>query len=182
LDAAGFRLRQRDASSVPHRLSFTCLVFADDARFQRLALLVQKQLADVGVEMKLVPLLQKDLEPRLVSGDFDSFLFEMYGRSVTWTYIFWHSQHGSPLMDTGFHSADPVLDRLRASRSDEEARSAVADLAAVMHDDPPAAFLAWQTTTRAVSNRFDVRSENDRDIFANVWQWRPAGAGEQADR
>ena len=46
------RATGRDGS-VPRRLSFTCLVFANDPRFERLAVLVQKQLADVGVDMKL---------------------------------------------------------------------------------------------------------------------------------
>ena len=52
----------------------------------------------------------------------------------------------------------------------------VAQLARVFYDDPPAAFLAWQEQTRAVSRKFDVRPEDKRDILTNLWQWRPAGA------
>ena len=180
LDAAGFRLKQTAASSVPARFSFTCLVFADDSRFERLALLVQKQFADIGVEMKLLPLKQQDLESRLLSGDFDAFLFEMAGRTLTWTYEFWHSQQSRHLMNSGYRSADAVLDHLRAASTDDEVRAATRDLARVMHDDPPAAFLAWQTTTRAVSTRFDVQPEKDRDILANIWQWRLASLDQQA--
>jgi len=51
-----------------------------------------------------------------------------------------------------------------------------------MHDDPPAAFIAWQTASRAVSARFDVAAEPDRDILSNLWMWRPAGAATQAAR
>jgi ABC-type transport system substrate-binding protein len=142
---------------------------------------VQKQLADVGVDMQLVPVKDtREWVDRMRTGNFDAFLFEMYGRSLSWVYQLWHSNSGE--LNSGYRSADNALERLRSSRSDDEIRAAIAELTRVMHDDPPAAFLAWQTTTRAVSNRFDVRSENDRDIFANVWQWRPAGAGEQADR
>jgi hypothetical protein len=52
----------------------------------------------------------------------------------------------------------------------------------VLHADPPAAFLVWQATSRAVSTKFDVEAEDNRDIFVNVWQWRPAGAPKQASR
>ena len=76
--------------------------------------------------------------------------------------------------NTGYKAADAVLDRLRGAASDEQVRASVADLLRVMHDDPPAVFIAWQTTARAVSNKFDVASEPNRDILSNVWQWRVA--------
>jgi hypothetical protein len=47
-----------------------------------------------------------------------------------------------------------------------------------MHDDPPAAFLAWQATSRAVSTKFDVAPEENRDIITNAWLWRPAANGQ----
>jgi hypothetical protein len=78
--------------------------------------------------------------------------------------------------DSGYRSADAVLDRLKQARSDEEVRAAVAQLAEVFHDDPPAAFLTWLQQTRAVSTKFNVSAEDNRDILTNLWQWRPADA------
>ena len=52
LDGAGLKVRP-GKGSVPMRFAFTCLVFADDSRFERLAMLIQKQLADVGIDMKI---------------------------------------------------------------------------------------------------------------------------------
>jgi ABC-type transport system substrate-binding protein len=186
LDNAGFKARPQNDGTVPARFSFTCLVFASDPRFERLAVLVQKQLADVGVEMKLLPLKQEDLETRLKSGDFDAFLFEMFGRSISYAYEFWHTHEGREAKDilfkSGYRSADLVLDRMRSARSDEEVRSSVAEFARILHDDPPAAFLAWQATSRAVSTKFDVQAEDNRDILTNVWQWRLAGVPKQAGR
>jgi peptide/nickel transport system substrate-binding protein len=175
LDKAGLQTRPKGDGTVPARFSFTCLVFAGDSRFDRLAVLVQKQLADVGIEMKLLPLPQKELVPRLARGDFDAFLFEMAGRSLSWVYEFWRSHDGA-LVNSGYTSADAVLDRIRIARSEDEVRAAVAELERVMHEDPPAAFLAWQATSRAVSTKFDVAAEDDKDILNNLWQWRPAGA------
>jgi len=181
LDAAGLRARPNADGTVPARFSFTCLVFADDTRFERLAVLVQKQLSDVGIEMKLLPLKQPDLEQRVRTGVFDAFLFEFFGRSLSWTYEFWRHRDGG-LQNTGYTAADGVLDRIRGAKSDEEVKAGVTELARLLHDDPPGAFLAWQETTRAVSNRFNVQSENGRDIFTNLWQWRAADAPRQASR
>jgi peptide/nickel transport system substrate-binding protein len=175
LDRAGLPARPGPNGGLPIRFSFTCLAFAEDARFERLAVLVQKQLADVGIEMKLLPLNQTEMEKRLGRGDFDAFLFEMFGRSLSYAYEFWHHHEGARA-DTGYRAADAVLDRMRAATSDDQMRTGVADLARVLHQDPPAAFIAWQTTSRAVSTKFDVSAEPNRDILSNVWQWHLAGA------
>jgi peptide/nickel transport system substrate-binding protein len=181
LDEAGLKPKPRPDGTIPPRFSFTCLVFSDDTRFYRTAILVQKQLADVGIDMKLEPVAQKALGLRAGKGDFDAFVFEMAGRSLSWAYEFWRSKEGG-LINTGYTSADGILDRIRAARSDDETRAAFAELQRVMHDDPPAVFLTWQSTSRAVSTKFDVAAEKDRDIISNIWQWRPAGATKQAKR
>ena len=41
---------------MPSRLRFTCLVRAGDLTEERIALLVQRQLYDVGVDMQIEPL------------------------------------------------------------------------------------------------------------------------------
>jgi peptide/nickel transport system substrate-binding protein len=181
LDSAGLKIRPRPGGSMPARFSFTCLVFAEDPRFERFAVLVQKQLADVGIDMKLLPLSQTEMEARLKAGDFDAFLFEMFGRSLSWVYEFWHSQEAGHFKG-GYRGADAVLDGIRGARSDDEVRAGMRELARVLHDDPPAAFLAWQATSRAVSTKFDVVEEKNRDILGNVWQWRPAVPVKQASR
>jgi peptide/nickel transport system substrate-binding protein len=181
LDGAGLKIHQQRDGTMPSRFAFTCLVFAEDPRFERFAVLVQKELADVGIDMKLLPLNQKEMEARLKSGDFDAFLFELFGRSLSWVYEFWHSQEQGHFQG-GYRSADAVLERIRGAGSDDEVRTAVAELARVLHDDPPAAFLAWQETSRAVSTTFDVAPEEKRDILGNVWQWRPVDVSRKVTR
>jgi peptide/nickel transport system substrate-binding protein len=181
LDAAGLTEHAPAGRSGPARFSFTCLVYAGDTRFERLAVLLQKQLADVGVDMTLEPLSQKELVTRLGKGDFDAFLFELAGRSLSWAYQWWHF-NPEGRFNSGYKSADAVLEKIRGARSDDEVRVGVAQLARILHDDPPAAFLAWQSTARAVSTKFDVAAEPKRDILTNLWQWRPATATKQASR
>ena len=175
LDEAHFPARTTPKSPVPIRLTFTCLVFANDTRFERLEVLVQKELADIGIEMRLEPVPIDKFGDRVARGDFDAFLFELAGRSLGWVYEFWHSVPKTRF-DSGYRAADAALDRLKAAVTDEETRAAVADVQRVFHDDPPAAFLAWQEQTRAVSTKFDVAAEDKRDILTNLWQWRPADA------
>jgi peptide/nickel transport system substrate-binding protein len=181
LDAAGYPLRPNPQSGVPIRLQFECLVFADDTRFDRVALLVQKQLADVGIDMRLVPLGLEAFGRRVAAGEFDTFLMEMSGRSLSRAYEFWRSHEGI-VINSGYSAADSVLDKVRAARSEDEVRSAVADLGRVLHEDPPAAFLVWQEMSRAVLAKFDVVPEDRRDILTNLWMWRPASAPVQAQR
>ena len=179
LDEAGYPARPNPQTAVPIRFAFKCLVFAEDQRFDRIALLVQRQLADVGIDMQLVPVPLKQLGSMSAAGDFDAFVMEMSGRSLSRVYEFWRSRDGA-FVNSGYMAADAVLDRIRAATKEDDVRSAVADLGRVLHDDPPAAFLVWQETSRAVSAAFDVVPEEKRDILTNLWMWRPSTAPREA--
>jgi peptide/nickel transport system substrate-binding protein len=181
LDAAGFPQRRRTAPEMPSRFEFTCLVFADDARFERLALVIQKQLFDIGVAMKLQPVTSRELASHISRGDFDAFIIELASvRSLSWVYYFWHSPKPGSLFDTGYRAADAVLERLRRATSDEETRDAVAEVLQVFRTDPPAVFIAWQEQSRAVSTKFVVPGEGERDVLGSVWQWQLGPITQQA--
>jgi peptide/nickel transport system substrate-binding protein len=179
LDAAG--ARRKPGARSQSRFSFTCLVQADP-RFERLALLIQRQLLAVDVDMRLEAVPISAFRPRVASGRFDAFLGELIAsHGLSFTYMLWHSAP-EPFIRTGYAGADAVLDRVRAARSDDELRKAVHDLQRAMHDDPPAAFLYWGQASRAVSRRFVLPAGNDVDILRSVDRWqlvdrRPAGAG-----
>jgi peptide/nickel transport system substrate-binding protein len=182
LDAAGFPVRPAAPGSgrMASRFALKCVFWGEDTQFELIALLLQRQLAEVGVDLVLERATQKELLARASSGQFDTYLFQMTsGRSFEWIYSFWHSTApGLPaeFQNSGYSGADPVLDRLRESRSDDEIRSAIGDLRQRFYEDAPAAFLAWTQVTRAVDARFDVGDESSPDVFANLWQWHLAGA------
>jgi ABC-type transport system substrate-binding protein len=156
---------------MPSRLRFTCLTVANEARFEKIATVLQKQLHDVGVDMQVEAVPLKDLGARIGRGQFDALLIERTsGRSLAWTYLTYHSS----MNPFGYSAADSVLDRLRRSEGDEETRAAVSDLQNILHDDPPAVFLMWPIVARAVSNRFVVPNEAGRDVMGSLWQWRAA--------
>jgi peptide/nickel transport system substrate-binding protein len=186
LDAAGVTERTNpEPGRMPSRFQFTCLVVAEDQALERIAILLQKQLADVGVDMELLPVRFQELGRRLRDGQFDVALTNLVGsRSLHWLYLLWHSpQTGVPAyLNSGYSFADAALDRLRASISDDEVRGAVADLQRAFFDDPPGVFLAWTETTRALSRGFSVPNEGARDILGTIGHWRPASPEQRARR
>ena len=145
---------------MPRRFRFTCAFWSEDPQFERIALVVQKQLFEIGIDVEMVPMTLRDLGGRLGAGDFEAVLLPMVsGRSFEWTYRFWRSASSQRIIRSGYTAADTALDRLRAARSDEETRIAVADLQRILYEDPPAAFLVRPETARAVNDSFVVPAD-----------------------
>jgi peptide/nickel transport system substrate-binding protein len=182
LDAAGLPVKAGASGDMPRRFKFRCLFWSEDAMFERIALVVQKQLFEIGIDVEMVPVTLSEIRDRHVSGDFEALLVQMVsGRSLDWVYWFWRSvpPKAAGIARSGYTAADPVLDRLRAAQSDDETRIAVADLQRVLYEDPPAAFLVRPETARAVDQSFTVPiEEKGRDILGTIWQLKPRPSAE----
>ena len=153
LDSAGFPMKPAVQGQMPSRFRLRCLTVAKESRFEKIALVLQKQLYEIGVDMQIEALTTDEMVKRLRTGDFDTILIQRAsGRSLGWTYSTFHSTQ----MPIGYSAADQVLDRLRSTTTDGEVRTAVSDLQQILHDDPPAIFIAWPKVTRAVSAKFQV--------------------------
>lgn len=180
LDAAGLRRPQVSGGGFSSRFSFTCLVLENYAVLERVALNVQKQLYDIGVDMQLEPVSTEEYLERIAKGDFDAVVIDMIsGPSFTRPYSFWrwgNEPNGYNTFGYRDNLADRWFDALRHAATDAEYRAAAAQLQRVLLNDPPALFLAWQERTRAVSRRFDVPNEPGRDPIRTVWQWTPRAA------
>jgi ABC-type transport system substrate-binding protein len=161
------------------------MYYAQDARFERLALIIQKQLSEIGVDVEMQPVSHAEFGRRAAASDFDAFLNELNsGRSLSWVYYFWHSPvQGEPrFLDTGYTAADGALDRVRRATSDEGTRAAVAEVQRVLLEDPPAVFLVWPQVTRAVDVHFNVPPAETGDVLGSIWQWRRTPAVLLANR
>lgn len=170
------------------RLTLSCLVPAGYESFERLALVLQKQLLDVGVDLRLEAVPLSELAERLATGRFETFLFEQVaGTGLTPLYWFWHSPPrsagssmrigplpGGAFVRHGYTAADAALDRMRHAGDDEALRAAVREVQRATADDPPAVFLAWQERSRAVRRRFEIPAAADRDVLGSLAQWRLA--------
>jgi len=144
---------------------------------------VQKQLYDVGVDMRFEVVPPKDLDARIRSGRFDALLIEMLsGPTPSRAYMFWRSAktfHGLNVFGYENPEAERLFGVLRSTTNEAAIRSATRNLQRVLLDDPPALFLAWTQRSRAVRRDFQIVQEPGRDpvdpVFT-IWRWAPGGA------
>jgi peptide/nickel transport system substrate-binding protein len=157
------------------RLHFTCLVPAD---YERIALIVKRQLQAVGVSMDVKELRADEIYGAMARRDFEAVLFDaISGPSIFRPFRWWHS---GTKTQAGFASkaVDAGLDQIRHSTSDDEYRAGVAAFQHATAEDPPAIFLAWSERARAVSKRFVVpKAEPGRDILSTVRFWKLVEGG-----
>ena len=179
LDAAGLTVRPGTSGRMPSRFSFRCLLRNNDARFERIALIVQRQLFAVGIDMQLTLVPARAFVQRFQQGDYDAFIFETStGRTLNFPYRLWHSRGDFAM--SGYASADAALDRMKTAAGDAEVRLALADVMRVMRADPPAAFLVTPREVRAADTRFAIPYEQDRDVYGTLWQAQPAAPSQSA--
>ena len=179
LTDAGYPPAPSDTSleRMPARFRFTCLVREGDMTEERVALLVQRQLYDIGVEMQIEALGIQEFTARVTSRAYDAALVpQNLSRALSRLYVFWHSSQAYALF--GYTAADAVLSDLRYAATDDEVTRAAWAFQTILYDDPPAIFLAVPRRARAVSRRFDVPAVPGEDVMETVWRWRRTVPGE----
>jgi peptide/nickel transport system substrate-binding protein len=174
LDSVGLKVKQAGRSRMPSRLHIRCLTIEKNTQYEKIALMLQKQLYEIGVDLEIQTLPPEELTKRLETGDFETVLIpRTSGRSLAYAYLTFHSSRNP----SKYSAADTVLDRLRRTTTESEIRAAVSDLQQILHDDPPAIFIAWPQVARVISANFTVPDEPGRDVMSSLWQWRPAPVG-----
>jgi peptide/nickel transport system substrate-binding protein len=181
LDSVGLtRGREQQAGKMPSRFRFTCLIPREDQRMQRIALVVQKQLFNVDVDMDVEVMPFREMQGRVFSGQFEAVLSEFAAlRPLNFVYALWHSVPPGTKgkLDLHYSAADTALDKLRGALKEDDVRVAVADLQRAFYDDPPAVFLDWMQTARAVNRSVVIQIEPGRDIVGSIPFWRPTSLG-----
>jgi len=185
LDAAGLPVLSATPGRRASRFQLKCIVYNDEPQFERIGLILQRQLAAIGIDLELEGLSYADMVTHIRKGQFDAYLFQLTsGRDFSWVYRFWHSPTGalgSVIQDTGYNGADLALDRLRQAWREDQIRSAIGDLRQRFNEDVPAVFLAWTKTTRAVDTQVDLGDSSSPEIFSNLWRWH-LGSTQPASR
>jgi peptide/nickel transport system substrate-binding protein len=184
LDAAGYPMQEATGDAAPARFRFTCLIPKDFAIWQRIALELQKNLFDIGVDMqfKVVPL--REFTSLVFSGQLEAAFVNMIsGPTPSRSYMWWRSARGFQGQYNVFGyenaKAEELFEILIRSTNDAAIRSATARMQRVLYDDPPAVYVAWDTRTRAINRRF-VLPHNERDPMWALWKWTVASTGEVA--
>ena len=162
-----------DNKQAPARFHFRCLVPRNFALWERMALIAQRDLAQIGVDMQLESVAFSTFNERLAKRDFDAVVMELVtGNSVSRPYFFWHSR--GLLNAWGYSNArvDQALDGIRRAADDNMYREAFHSFQMESIEDPPAIFLALGEVSRAVSKRFHVVAQPGSDIIATIPEWR----------
>lgn len=176
LDTAGYRLPRISNTSGPRaRFRFTCLLPQNFAVWERVALEIQRDLFNIGVDMQFKSVPFKEFNALVGSGKFDAVLLDMIsGPAPARTYMWWRTARRSPVLFNVFGyenaEAERLFETLLGSTNEAATRSAVSKLQRVMYEDPPAIFVAWSTRTRAINKRFAFPSTG-RDPLVTISQW-----------
>jgi peptide/nickel transport system substrate-binding protein len=180
LDRAGFPLPSApDSDSLPARFRFRVLVPAGYSVLEDLALTLQKEFYDVGVDMQFdVTENNAEFRTRMARRDFDAAIFDINsGPTLTRPYIFWRSTKSGmgPYNIFGYENqgSEALFRSLLTAPNETSIRSTLRELQKTLTEDPPAAFLAWQDRTRAVRTTFGPYQEGGRDPIFTLWQWKP---------
>ena len=156
----------------------------NEPSYERLALVVQRQLQAVGVDLELELVTDSRVfGRRLEAGDFDAFLTDINsGPPLVRPFLFWYTGAPFNLGKFSSKSVDAALDAIRHAADDAAYKAGVAAFQRAIVDDPPAIFLAWRERARAVSTRFLVPAEPGTDILTALHLWRPATGERLASR
>ena len=164
--------KDRVENNRPGVLKFACLIPQNFQLWERLALMVQRDLAEIGVDMTLEAVPVDTFNQRIASGDFDVVLMEtVSGTSVNRPLSFWHSLGLHNFSGYQNASVDSALEAVRRAPGESEYREGFRRFQREVFDDPPAIFLAWGETARAVSRRFDVVKAPGGDIRMTISDW-----------
>ena len=151
------------------------LVGVDFARFEPIALTLQRQLRQIGVEITIDAMPFGDVVRELEGDSWNAVLLPVNtARNMQRLFQYWHSEGDPSLAVSGFGGADNALEALRAAQTETETQVAGHEFRRVLFEEAPAVFLVGPTEARAVSRRFEVTEEPGRDITETLWQWSVA--------
>jgi peptide/nickel transport system substrate-binding protein len=181
LNSAGLHADKKSVGP-QSRFRFTCLIPENFSVLERVALEVQKQLYDVGVDMQFEVVPSTEFDTRVREGRFDAMLIDsISGPTVGRSYMFWRSARRFPggLNFFGYENleAERLFDVMRTSTNEIAIRSSFSRLQETLIDDPPAIFLAWNERSRAVRRDFQIVQDPARDPadpIYSMWRWTAA--------
>jgi peptide/nickel transport system substrate-binding protein len=153
---------------------FTVHVNTGDDLKQRALLLIQQQLLDIGIRIKIKLFNAADTD-FLFTKKFDSHFPELLAKGdPDISYRFWHSSQ----INGGFNfssyrneKVDRLLDAGRAEFDPEKRKAIYFKFQEEIHKDPPGIFLFWTNYLVGVHQRFKGVKISPVGPFANIREW-----------
>ena len=173
LNTAGYPIEPGDRTKASARFRFTCVLPQDFPVWEKVALEVQRDLFNVGVDMQFKVVSLDEFSTRIRGGDFEAAFISMSsGPTPARPYVWWRSARrfkGGNVFGYENAEAERLFEILLRSTNEAAIRSASSKLQRVFYEDPPAIFIAWDKRARAISRRFDWPEDVDPMFF--LWKW-----------
>lgn len=166
-----------NSKRAPSRFHFVCLLPETFPVWERVALAVQRDLAEIGVDMEIAAVPFAEFNRRIGTHDFDAVFLEfVFGNSPSRPFTFWYSKSKQNMWGFKDPKADVALDGIRRAASESEYRAAFRAFQLASLESAPAIFLAIGQTARAVNRRFTVVAAPNSDILHTIADWHPANS------
>jgi peptide/nickel transport system substrate-binding protein len=184
LEDAGLPLRPSPNPALPPaRLRMTCLIPETFSVYEQVAREVQRELTEVGVDLRFDVQTFSTYGNRVKTGDFECVFGDVIsGPSLSRASLFWRSPRHPDAAPT-FGYENPVTERLfeqiRLATDELAIRRATRQLQQAFLANPPAIFIAWNERTRAVRGDFQVHLEPGTDPLPTLWAWGSDNPEEQ---
>ncbi len=155
------------------KFSFTLTTNAGNARRNKAAVIIQSQLKDVGVDVRLEQIEGNTFFERLRKKDYEASLAGWSASLILDPTDMWHS--GAQYQFNFPSYSNPEVDRLieQGMTEPDPAKSNAIwrELQARIYEDQPYLFMYWYDDTVAIHKRFRDASPNILSEVANYWNW-----------
>lgn len=154
---------------------FVLLIVKGDDVSYKCALLMQEQLLDIGIMMKVNPVPFPVIYERFLSTKkFDASLLTIVSNDPDKNYAWWHSSqidHGFNVFSYRNEKVDELLEKGRITLDREERKKIYFQFQKEMYDDPPGIFLFWRDYLIGIHKRFKGVKVSPTGIFNNINEW-----------
>lgn len=154
---------------------FTLCILKGDELTERCALMIQEQLMDVGIKMRVrVAPLVTATDDYLFRRKFDTVLLNIISDDPDKNYRLWHSsqiEEGFNVFSYKNNNVDALLDEGRGMLDPEERKKVYYQFQKAMLEDPPGIFLFWRQCLAGIHKRFREVRINPARLLLDVHEW-----------
>jgi len=153
---------------------FDLLIVKGDDVSWKSASLIQQQLLDIGIRMRVNPLSFPTYENSLLKKKFDAALLSIISDDPDRNFAWWHSSQ----IDRGFNvfsyrnkKVDDLLNKGRITLDREERKGIYYQFQREIYDDPPGVFLFWKDYLIGIHKRFRGVRFSPVRILNHINEW-----------
>jgi peptide/nickel transport system substrate-binding protein len=154
---------------------FVLLIVEGDDVSRECALIIQQQLLDIGVKMKVTVLPFSRMYERFLSTrKFDASLLSIISDDPDKNYLWWDSSqidHGFNVFSYKNKKVDELLEQGRTTLDREERRRIYHQFQREIYEDPPGVFLFWRDYLVGIHRRFREVNVSPAGILDNINEW-----------